>query len=124
MVADGDLPDPRNPPESVQGVAGVEVHRGGVHHFLAASRGSKVAHRLDGAHAHSAIEATLETIAPRSQEIAGPAVKTNAVDEIAWALGRFQVMFTARVIGIADPSIAIAVIDCVLAPDLSLAHMD
>ena len=61
---------------------------------------------------------------PRRQKIAGPAVEAHTVDKIRRTLGGLQIVLAARVIGIANATIAIAVIYPVLAPDLALAHMN
>ena len=60
----------------------------------------------------------------RGKKVAGPAVEADAVDEVGWALRGFQVVLAAGVVGIADAAVAIAVVDAVLAPDLSLADVD
>ena len=87
IVADRDLPDPRHPAKSVQSMTLVEVHRGGIHHLLAARFFSQVSHRLDGAYAQTAVELTLKALATGCQKIARPTVETNAVDKAAvlWA---------------------------------------
>ena len=72
----------------------------------------------------SAVEAALEAVAPRGEKVAGPAVEADAVDEVGRALGRLQIVFAAGIVGIADAAVTIAVVDAVLAPDLSLAHVD
>src|ERR1700761_3061311 len=109
IVADRYLPDPRHPAKSVQNIALVEVHRGGIHHLLAACFFSKVSYRLDGAHAKTAVEPSLKALATGCQKVARPTVEADAVDKIRCALSRFQIVLAARVIGIADTAVAITV---------------
>src|SRR5258708_4874031 len=124
IVADRYLPDSRHPAKSVQSMALVEVHRGGIHHLFAARLFSQVSYGLNRAHAKTAVEPTLKALATGCQKIARPTVEADAVDKIRCSLGRFQVVLAARVIGIADSAVAVAVVDAVLAPDLALAHMN
>ena len=81
-------------------------------------------HRLDGADAHAAVEASVKAVAARGEKVAGPAVEADAVDEIGGTLRRFEIVLAAGVVRIADAAVAIAVIDAVLAPDLALADMN
>ena len=124
VVVDREFPDGRDEAEAVQCVAAIEVHRGGVHHFFAADCGSEIADGLDGADAHAAVESALKAFAARGEKVAGPAVEADAVDEILLALRGFEVVLAAGIVGIADAAVAIAVVDAVLAPDLSLANVD
>ena len=100
------------------------MHRGGVHHLLAARCHAEISYGLDGTHAHAAVEAALEALPSRCEKVAGPAVEADAVDEVGWPLGGFQVVLAAGIVGIADAAVAVAVVDAVLAPDLPLADMD
>jgi hypothetical protein len=52
------------------------------------------------------------------------ALGVAAVDKIRWSLRGLQVVLAAGVVGIADASVTIAVIDPVLAPDLALANVN
>src|ERR1700685_2472000 len=124
VVADRYLPDACYPAETVESVAAVEVHRGGIHHLFAADHLPQVANGFNRAYAHAAVESALKAVAPRCEKIAGPAVEADTVDEVRWTLGGFEIVLAARVIGIADASVAIAVVDRVLAPDLALAYMN
>ena len=124
VVADGDLPDGGDPAEAVEGVAAVEVDGGGVEHLFAADGDAEVLDGFDGADAHAAVEAALEAVAAGGEEVAGPAVEADAVDEVGGALGGLEVVLAAGVVGVADAAVAVAVVDAVLAPDLALADVD
>src|SRR5215475_12798512 len=100
------------------------MHRSGVDHFPSAHLFSQISHRLDRAYTHSAVEASLKSLATGCKKVAGPAVQADAIDKIGGPLSWFQIMLTAGIVGIADAAIAIAVVDSVLAPDLSLAYMN
>src|SRR5260370_18684088 len=82
IVADRSLPAPRHPAKSVQSMALVEVRRGGIHHLLAPRFFSKISYRLDGAHAKTAVEASLKALATGCQKIASPPVEADAIDKI------------------------------------------
>ena len=75
-------------------------------------------------HAQAAVEFAFKALAAGGEKVAGPAVEADAVDEVGGALGGFEVVFAARVVGIADAAVAVAVVDAVLAPDLALADVD
>src|SRR5690348_66597 len=122
IVAEGRFPYRRHETEAIQCIAGVEMHGGGIDHLFAASFHAKVLHRFDRADTHAAIEAALKSFAAGGEKIAGPAVEADTVDEIGWALRGLQIVLAARVIGVADTPVAIAVVDAVLAPDLSLTY--
>ena len=123
-MADRYLPDSCHPAKSIQSVALVKVHRRRVHHLLAAHVHSEVANRLDRTHAHPAIESALKAFAPSREKIARPSIEANAVNKIRRTLRGLEVVLAARIIGIADAAVAIAIVDAVLAPDLALAHMN
>ena len=59
-----------------------------------------------------------------TQKINGPAVQVNAVDKIRLALGGFTEMFPRRIVRIGNRSFAIAIVDRILAPDVTLAHVN
>ncbi len=118
------LPDSRYPAKSIQSVALVKVHGGSVHHLLAAYSFTQISYRLDRAHTHAAVEPSLKAVATGCQKIARPPVEADAVDKIRGSMGRFQVVLATGVIGIADAAVAIAVIDAVLTPDLTLAYVN
>ena len=123
-MADGGLPDAGDPAEAVESVAGVEVNGGGVHHLFAAGLFSEIANGLDWADAEAAVEAAVEPLATGRKEVAGPAVEADAVDEVGGALRGFEVVLAAGVVGVTDAAVAVAVVDAVLAPDLSLADVN
>ena len=52
-----------------------------------------------------------------------PSRQTQSIKS-AVALRGFEVVLAAGVVGVADAAVAVAVIDAVLAPDLSLAHVN
>ena len=100
------------------------MHRGGGHHLVSTFLLTKVSDRLDGAHAHAAIKPSFKAVATGRKKIARPAVEAYTIDEVRCALSRLQVVLEAGVIGIADATVAIAVVDAMLAPDLALANMN
>ena len=63
-------------------------------------------------------------LAPGGQEIAGPAVQVDAVDEVLRALGRLAEVLGRRIVGIADRALAVLVVDGELAPDVPLTNAD
>ena len=124
VVADGGFPDGCDEAETVGGDAAVEVNGGRIHHFFAAGDGAHVAYGLDGADADAAVEVAFEAVAAGGEEVAGPAIEADAIDEISGTLGWLEVVFTAGVVGVADAAVAVAVVDAVLAPDLALADVN
>src|SRR5215475_13900803 len=100
------------------------MYRSGVDHLSSAKIFSQISYRLDRAYAHPAVEASLKSLATGCKKIAGPAIQADAIDKIGGPLSWFQIMLTAGIVGITDAAVAIAVVDAVLAPDLSLAYMN
>jgi xanthine dehydrogenase YagT iron-sulfur-binding subunit len=124
VVAEGGFPDAGDEGEAVEGVAGIEVLGGGVEHFLATGCEAEVAHRFDGTDAEAGVEVAFEAVAAGGEEVAGPAVEADGVDEVGGGLGGLEVMLAGRVVGVADAAVAVAVVDAMLGPDLSLADVD
>jgi hypothetical protein len=119
-----DLPDIGHPREAIQLEPTVEVHGGGIHHLAQAFLRTGRADGLDGAHPHAAVEPVRESGAAGGEEVHGPAVQVHAVDEIGTARGRFAEVLARWVVGVTDGTIAVLIIDGVLAPDVALAHVD
>src|SRR5262249_4536778 len=124
IVADRNLPDTGHEAEAVQRAASVEMHSGGIHHLLSTPLGPQIANGLDRTHAQPAVQASMDALAPRGEEIARPAIETHAIDEIGRAACGLEIMLPAWIIGVAYAAVAIAIVDAVLTPDLPLAHMD
>src|ERR1700744_825879 len=118
------LPDCRHPAKSIQSMTLVKMHGGGVHHLLAADTFTQISYRLDRTYTHAAIEPSLKAVTTRCQKFTCPPVEADAINKICWALSRLQVVFATGVIGIADAAVAIAIVDAVLVPDLTLANMN
>src|SRR5262249_28049225 len=82
IVADRNLPDTGHETEAIQRAASVEMHSRGVHHLLSTPLGPQIANGLDRTHAQPAVQASMDALAPCGEEIARPAIETNAIDEI------------------------------------------
>ncbi|MCK7540111.1 MAG: hypothetical protein MZV63_58995 [Marinilabiliales bacterium] len=121
-----DLPAVRDPGPAVEGEARVEVGRRRLDDLGQPDLGPEPLDRLDGPDAHAAAlgGGPILALAPGGQEIAGPAVQVDAVDEILRALGRLAEVLGRRIVGIGDRAFAVLVVDGVLAPDVPLANAD
>ena len=66
----------------------------------------------------------LESFAHAAEKIDCPAIQVNTINKIRHALGRFAKMFFGGVIGIADRSITVTIINSVLTPNIPLTTMN
>ena len=58
------------------------------------------------------------------QEINGPAIEIDTIDQVLFTLGGFAEMFARRVIRIGYRALAVTVVDRILAPDIALANVN
>jgi hypothetical protein len=86
--------------------------------------GSMVPDCFNGPDSHAAVKSFLEPFAAGSQKIARPAIQIHAIDKIGFRLRGLAEMFPGRIIRVADRSIAILIINSILAPNITLAHMN
>src|ERR1035441_2518777 len=123
-MPDRSFPDRRHEAKPIECMPLIEVHRSCVEHFFAADVGSQVSHSFNWTDTKSAVEPALKSLAARGEEVAGPPIKANAIDEVRGALCGFQIMFVAGVVGIANAAISVSIVDAMLAPDLTLTDMN